>query len=194
MVIVPKQMSKTKKLFVPAHFVPELADDEEDEFFSLNDAHISGSGIDKIVKTLKSKDYVEHIVDPTDEVLSKILLGDKSDNIPKITGVSPSKSKKIISNLRNKFGDSILEKLDQLDSAFISIFLDELKAVNKIKDLDKIEEIRTHLIFNIKIIRLSVNLFPDEIREALESFFTSHETLRFNSREFINLKNNLSSL
>lgn len=194
MVIVPKQMSKTKKLFVPAHFVPELADDEEDEFFSLNDAHISGSGIDKVVKSLKSKDYVEHIIDPTDEVLSKILLGDKSDNIPKITGVSPSKSKKIIAHLRAKFGNSVLEKLDCLDQEFINIFLDELKGVNKLKDPDKIEEVRTHLIFNIKIIRLSVNLFPDEIREALESFFASHSVLKFNSREFTNLKNNLSSL
>jgi 5'-3' exonuclease len=194
MVIVPKQMSKTKKLFVPATFIPEPADDEFDEFFSLNDSHISGSGLDKIIKSLKNKDYVEHIVDPVDEILTKILLGDKSDTIPKITGITPSKAKKIIFNLTSKFENDLLIKLDSLDPEFILAFLEEIKTLNKIKDSDKTEEIRAHLLFNIKIIRLAVSLFPDEIREPLESFFSTYDVIKFNSREFTTLKNNQSTL
>lgn len=194
LVIVPKQMSKTKKLFLPAKFIPEPADEEVDDFFSLNDSHVSGSGIDKLIKTLKSKDYTAFTIDPTDEILTKVLLGDKSDNIPKLGGVSPSKAKKIISNLLLKYPNDLLEKIDLLDDDFINSFLDEIKLVNKIKDLDKTEEIRTHLIFNIKIIRLSVNLFPEEIQEALGSFFNTYSIVKFNNREFTTLKNNLSSL
>ena len=115
LVIVPKQMSKTKKLFLPAKFIPEPADEEVDDFFSLNDSHVSGSGIDKLIKTLKSKDYTAFTIDPTDEILTKVLLGDKSDNIPKLGGVSPSKAKKIISNLLLKYPNDLLEKIDLLD-------------------------------------------------------------------------------
>jgi hypothetical protein len=41
LLITPKQMAKTKRLFVPENLVPTAADDEMDNFFSLNDSHIS---------------------------------------------------------------------------------------------------------------------------------------------------------
>lgn len=194
MVIVPKQMSKTKKLFVPANFVPEPADDEEDDFFSLNDSHVTGSGIEKLIKTLKSKEYVEYVVDPVEEVLSKVLLGDKSDNIPKISGITPAKAKKIIDLLKEEFNQDLLFCLDKLDESFISRVIDLIKLNNKIKEQDKIDELQEHLLFNIKIIRLTPSVFPEEIRESLETYFTSYHTKKFNSKEFSNLKNNLSSL
>lgn len=194
LVIVPKQMSKTKKLFVPANFLPEPADDEENEFFSLNDSHITGSGINKLIKNLKAKDYVEYVIDPIDELLSKILLGDRSDNIPKITGITPIKCKKIILDLKSVFTENLLVELDSLSLSFIDKLLEIIKSINKIKDQDKLDEVREHLIFNIKIIRLSPQVFPDEIREALESFFKAHEILKFNQKEFTNIKNNLSQL
>lgn len=194
MVIVPKQMSKTKKLFVPANFVPAPADDEENDFFSLNDSHVSGSGIEKLIKTLKSKDYVEHVVDPVEEILSKVLLGDKSDNIPKISGITPSKARKIIDSLKEEFNQDLLFRLDSLETSFISRFIDLIKSLNKLKEQDKIDELQEHLLFNIKIIRLAINVFPEEIRESLESYFVSYDTKKFNSKEFTNLKNNISSL
>ena len=53
---------------------------------------------------------------------------------------------------------------------------------------------REHLLFNIKLTRLSIKVFPEEIREALIEFFESYQMTNFNSREFTNLKNNLSLL
>jgi 5'-3' exonuclease len=194
MLIVPKQMSKTKKIFVPTTLIPEKAEDEVDDFFSLSDHHISGSSTDKIIKSFKSKDFVEHTVDLVEEVLSKILLGDKSDNIPKITGITPSKAAKILEKLRSTHGDQIIHLLDEMNPAFILSFIEEISIVNKLKDKDKIDELREHLIFNIKIIRLSTKVFPEEIREALQQFFTDYSSSKFNHREFTSLKNNLSSL
>jgi hypothetical protein len=70
--------------------------------------------------------------------------------------------------------------------------VDEIKTVNKIKDQDKLDEVREHLLFNIKLIRLSVKVFPDEIRDLLDEFFSTYEIKSFNQREFNNLKNNLT--
>lgn len=193
LVITPKQMAKTKRLFRANQLVPAVAADEVDNFFSLSDDHITGASIEKTISNLVNKDYVEHSVDFVDEVLTKILSGDKSDHIPKITGVSPAKVKKIISALREEFSDdTIISSIDELDESMISNIVSEIKKVNKIKDQDKTDEIREHLLLNIKLTRLSVKVFPDEIREALVEFFDSYEMTNFNSREFTNLKNNLS--
>jgi 5'-3' exonuclease len=193
LVITPKQMAKTKRLFRANQLVPAGADDEIDNFFSLSDDHITGASIEKTISNLLNKDYVEHSVDFMEEVLSKILLGDKSDHIPKITGVSPAKAKKIITAIQENFGeDNVIPLIDNLDENVISSIVSEIKKVNKIKDQDKTDEIREHLLLNIRLTRLSIKVFPDEIREALIEFFESYEMTNFNSREFSTLKNNLS--
>jgi 5'-3' exonuclease len=194
LLITPKQMAKTKRLFVPAQLIPTAANEEIDNFFSLSDAHITGATIEKTISNLTNKDYVEHKVNFIEDVLSKILLGDKSDNIPKITSVSPAKAKKVIAAVHEKFGDSVITMLDDLNNAVIDGIVSEIKTVNKIKDQDKIDEIREHLLFNIKLTRLSIKVFPDEIREALNEFFSEYKITNFNFKEFTNLKNNLSKL
>jgi len=194
LLITPKQMAKSKRVFVPAQLIPTAADDEVDNFFSLSDAHITGATIEKLISNLTSKDYVEHKVDFVSETLGKILLGDKSDNIPKLTSISPAKAKKVIDSVHEKFGDSIISKLDDMDSDAIDGVINEIQIVNKIKDSDKLSEIREHFLFNIKLIRLSVKVFPEEIRNALDEFFEEYSTVPFNQREFNNLKNNQSLL
>jgi 5'-3' exonuclease len=194
LLITPKQMAKTKRLFVPTELVPSVANEEEDNFFSLSDVHITGATIEKTISNLTNKDYVEHKVDFVNETLSKILLGDKSDNIPKITSVSPMKAKKVIVSIQEKFGDRVIDLIDDLNEEIISGLVGEITTVNKIKDQEKIDEIREHLLFNIKLIRLSVKVFPDEIRDTLDEFFKDYSLVPFNSREFNSLKNNLSAL
>jgi 5'-3' exonuclease len=148
----------------------------------------------EFLKRIAETGPLDNIVDFVDEVLSKILLGDKSDNIPKITSVTPTKAKKVISAVYDKFGDTIISQIDDLNEEVISSIVSEIQIVNKIKDQDKIDEIREHLLFNIKLTRLSIKVFPDEIRDSLIEFFKSYQMTTFNSREFTNLKNNLSSL
>jgi 5'-3' exonuclease len=194
LLITPKQMAKTKRLFVPTQLVPTAANEEIDNFFSLSDVHITGATIEKTISNLASKDYVEYKVDLVEDVLSKILLGDKSDNIPKITSVSPAKAKKVIAAVYDKFGESFISLLDELNESVIAGVVEEIQTINKIKDQDKIDEIREHLLFNIRLTRLSIKVFPDEIRESLVDFFNDYSITRFNFREFTNLKNNISSL
>lgn len=194
LVITPKQMAKNKRLYRSSQLIPTAANEEVDNFFSLSDDHITGASIEKTISNLTNKDFVEYQVNFVEEVLSKVLLGDKSDNIPKITGVSPAKAKKIIDAIYNKFGENTISLLDELEKELIDSIISEIQTVNKIKDQDKIGEIREHLLFNIKLIRLSIKVFPDEIREALIEFFDTYQMTNFNIREFTNLKNNLSLL
>lgn len=194
LLIVPKQMAKHKRLFIPAQLVPQSAEKEEDNFFSLSMDNISGSSIEKVIANLKNKDYVEHKVDLIDEVLTKVFLGDKSDNIPRITNLTPSRSQKIILNLSEKFGDSIMSSLDSLNTEFINETTNQIQLITKATDINKLDEIREHLIFNIRLTRLSTKVFPDEIRNSLEEFFASYLTTTFNYKEFTNLKNKLSTI
>lgn len=194
LLITPKQMAKTKRLFVPSQLIPTAANEEVDNFFSLSDAHITGATIEKTISNLTNKDYVEYKVNLVEDVLSKILLGDKSDNIPKITSVSPAKAKKVIAIVHEKFGDNIIALLDDLNQEVLDEIVSEIKIVNKIKDQDKTDEIKEHLLFNIKLTRLSIKVFPDEIRDALNEFFGDYSITNYNPREFTNLKNNLSTL
>jgi hypothetical protein len=191
-VIVPKQMSKHKKVFIPETFNPELAEEEEDNFFSLNESHITGSKIDKIIENLVKKDYVEYRVDPIEEVFQKILRGDKSDNISKINSITPTKARKIIDAINLQFGETSLDLLDNFDESLFNFILSQIETLNKIKESDKLEEIRKHLIFNTRIIRLSVKVFPEEIQDNLEEFFNGYRVTRFKSKEYQRLKNNQS--
>lgn len=194
LLITPKQMAKTKRLFVPENLVPTAADDETDNFFSLNDSHISGATIEKTISNLVNKDFVEHKVDFITETLGKIFLGDKSDNIPKITGITPVKSAKLIAQLTEKFGDTLINELDDLSDSILDELVEGIQTLNKIKDQDKLNEIRENVVLNIRLIRLSTKVFPEEIRDTIEEAFKNTTLTSFNYREFLNLKNNLTTL
>ena len=194
MLIVPKQMSKTKKLYTTIELHPDLAEEEEEDFFSLSESHISGSSTDRVIKSLKEKDYAQYPIDPSYEVLEKILLGDKSDNIPKLAGITPAKAKKVIDVLLATYAETTLSKIDMLDESFIELMIHTISAINKIREQDKLDELRTHLIFHIRIMRLSTDVFPDEIRNPLKSHFESYQMTKFTIKDFIALKNNQSTL
>ena len=81
-----------------------------------------------------------------------------------------------------------------MESEFINEVAHQIQTITKTKDSDNLDEIREHLLFNIRLTRLSTKVFPDEIREALSQFFKSYSPTSFNHREFMNLKNNLSSI
>jgi len=191
--MVPKQMSKTKKLFVPENLVIHEEVSALDDFFSLSEADVSGSTVEKLISALVAKDYKEIKVNPTLEILSKVLGGDKSDEIPKITGVTPKKMETVISALLEKFGDSIIEHIDSMNPEFLDFTISEIVKITK-ATVDSIEDIREHLYFNIKIIRLSLSILPSHILSSIEEAVALKEERRFNNREFTQIKNNPSLL
>lgn len=189
LLMVPKQMSKTKKLFVPLELKINQETSPLDDFFSLSEADVLGSTTQKIIAALKGKDYKEFKIDPISELLYKIIGGDKSDEIVKISKMTPKKVEQVTQDLISAFGDALLPKLDDLSEDFINYSVSAICKVAKIPE-NEIEDIREHLIFNIKIIRLNKNFIPSDILKEIERTYSAKELRKFNLREFTNIKNN----
>ncbi len=193
MLMMPKQMHKFKRLFIPKTFSvkPKV---EEDDFFSLDDSMIASTKIDQIVATLEKKGYTALTTDNVPDIMSKVLLGDKSDNIPKIKGITPTKFTKLLDKITDMYSDDLIQRLDRLDEDLILSIVTEIGILNKLKDPSQLAEVRDHLIFNIIVMRLSVSVMPPEIKQNLISWFDKFVTKPFSMQGFTSLKNNLSTL
>jgi 5'-3' exonuclease len=191
-VIYPKQQRKHKKLCVPMEFNPDFAENEEDNFFSLNESHVAESTITQIVNAFKSKDYVEYIVDPVSDIFTKIFRGDKKDNIPKMDKMTPTKTNKLIEVISGEFGTKSIDLLDALDETFVNFVVKHISILNKVSEIDQLRDIRKHFLFNTRIIRLSSKLFPSVIQDSLVDNIKQSEFTKFSFKNFTNLKNNPS--
>jgi hypothetical protein len=194
--MVPKQTSKTKKIFIPMSIVSKCSENvnEYDSFFSLSDEDIGASTFKTVVENFKNKGFSEFKVSPDSEILSKIVLGDGSDNIPRVLKMTPLKFSKLSIKVKDKFGDSVMSYVDSFDLTFLTFLATEIGAFFKITSEDNINEIREHLIFNIKIMRLNTKIFPNNIQKALDDSLSAYSFKKFKFSKFINLKNNLPSI
>lgn len=190
--LVPKQMSKTKKIYTSSTVFSGEVEDEHDSFFSLSESHVFPS-FSTVVSNFVEKGYTKFEIDPVSEILNKVLLGDKSDNIPRLLKMTPTKFDKILRAITSKHSE-IIELLDSMDRKLIDTITEELAHSFKIIDQNTLEDIREHLLFNIRIMRLSTKVFPEEILEILNTAFESNPPKKFKNREFNSLKNNLSQL
>lgn len=191
-VIYPKQQRKHKKICVPMEFNPDFAEEEEDNFFSLSESHISSSTISQIIASYIAKDYVEYVIDPVTEIFTKIFRGDKKDNIPKMDKMTPIKTKKLIGIIIGEYGQKSIDLLDDLDETFINFVVKHISILNKVSEIDQLIDIRKHFLFNARIIRLSSKLFPSVIQEILKDSIDRTKFTKFSFKKFTNLKNNPS--
>jgi 5'-3' exonuclease len=193
-VIYPKQQRKHKKLCVPQDFNPEWAQDEEDNFFSLSESHVATPSITQTITALKEKDYVEYIIDPVTDIFTKIFRGDKKDNIPKMDNMTPTKTKKLIELIQTEYGNNSVDLLDALDETFVNFLVKNISILNKISEIDQLSDVRKHLLFNTRLIRLYSKLFPQPIQDRLKSSIIRDEFTKFSFSNFTNLKNNPTSI
>lgn len=187
--IMPKQMQKHKRVFTPAsYFEPTIASDPDD-FFSLSDDIVSQTSIRNIVSSLEMKDYVPYVVDPIETIFSKVLLGDKSDNIAKLPKMSPAKAEKTIAKIRELHPDPI-PLLDSLDETFLSSLVQIIGEVAKFKSQSELDDLREYLVFNIRVMRLSTKMFPEEVRTSLNERIDTYVASKFSVKDFYAMKNN----
>ena len=106
--------------------------------------------------------------------------------------MTPSKTDKLIKDIEQRYGKNSLTLLDNLDEKFISFIIERISTLNKVNDLDKLNDIRKHFMFNAKIIRLSSALFPEEVKMSLKQNIKPKGFKNFSSKKFNNIKNNPS--
>jgi len=192
-ILFPKQISKSKKVFINTEYHKKEKSIELDSFFDLDESDISSS-FSSIINEYSNKGFKKIKINPNIEFLEKIILGDKSDNIPRLLKMTPNKFNKILPILSSKFGENnFIDLIDNNDSTFIQSIIEECSKLFKSIKIDQ-DSLRSSLFLNISIIRLKTNVFPNQIRESIDNHFTNTEFSNFNFNRFNNLKNNLSRI
>jgi 5'-3' exonuclease len=183
--LMPKMMTKYKKLYTTEDFTFEATSAETD-LFNFETTSIDNSTLSNVVDDLLRKDYQHLRVDPTLDILTKVISGDSSDNIPRAhPKLTASKVSKVIENLKEKFKWSeIKSKIDQNDQDFSKHLIDVICETVKVSDPGEAQEIRTNISRNKSIIRLKSEFFPTEIRDAISSSVKLENRRRFNYFKF----------
>jgi len=185
-VITPKMMTKHKKIYFTQRDI-----NINEDFFNLDNSGI-GNDINSIISNFEKKGFVKYEMCPAELLLSKIFGGDKSDNLPRLHKMTPSKVKKMTNYVLEKYPDSVFEKIDSVfevdDNEFMNTCLDEIISLNNIKDEKLKEELAYHFLLNIKTIRLSTRMIPQSINKNIK-LYENIKYNKFNYSKLIETKN-----
>ena len=182
--MTPKQMTKYKKIYTTEDFC-ETKETEVD-LFNFDIESIDNSAILNIINDLTQKDYQHLTLDPTLEVVTKILAGDSSDNIPRIhPKMTASKVSKTIEKIRESFQwNDIMQMIDSGDSGLFNLILEVTFDLLKIKDPDERQATENNLKRNRKIIRLNTKVFPSDLLELITERLDLTTRRKFNYYKF----------
>tara|TARA_R110000868_G_scaffold75697_1_gene218292 strand:+ start:4692 stop:5816 length:1125 start_codon:yes stop_codon:yes gene_type:complete len=187
--VTPKMMTKHKKVYTTSK------SDVNEDFFNLSNSDVAG-GIDTVVESFKNKGYVNIEIDPYEILLGKIFGGDKSDDIPRLYKMTPSKVKRVVAYLLEKYDGNIFNKIDDVfnetsEDYFIEDCMHKMIEINKISD-DKefLHNLKSQLLLNIKVIRLSTAMIPESIKSKdYDKIHETREYHKFNYSKLIETKN-----
>lgn len=191
--VTPKMMTKHKKVYVTES--TERANDTD--FFSLSATDVS-SGMSSVVDSFKNKGYVKLEIDPREILIGKIFGGDKSDDIPRLHKMTPAKVKKMSKYLLEKYSSDFFKRIDTSHDElvwnhdFIKDCMDKMIELNKIEDdKDFLDNLKSQLLLNIKVIRLSTAMIPNDIKESssYKEIFKERRYNKFNYSKLIETKN-----
>lgn len=167
------EMLNKQKLFLPKNyqiFVNEVSKlGETDDIFNLND----NSDFLKLIKSFTEK-YEINEIDPIESLLVKVISGDQSDNIPSVwsvvkngrkRGIGEAGAKSVFENYLSEFGDVSLSDPDLFEN--IADLICEKKNLSK----TTIEEIKTNIEKNMRLIHLEVNSLPTEVKNRMQNEF-----------------------
>lgn len=170
--IMTNEMYGKEKLFIPNNyqiFINKVSKLPNDDIFNLNDNKEFLSLMDKFITK-----YTIIEINPIEELVIKLISGDKSDNIPSVwtqvkngkkRGIGVKGAKGIYDSYIDEFGEINLDDSDLQEN--IADLICEKKKLSK----TKIEEIVENIEFNSKLIDLRLKNIPDEIIEKMKNIY-----------------------
>ena len=177
----PKMMTKNKRLFVST--VKRL--EEKIDIFNLDNSSVNNSTINEVTKELINRDFVKYEVDPTQELITKILGGDDSDSIPRVhPKMTKSKVEALIIKLKESGWEELLPKIRKTDSEIVDKIVKLASTELKLNTEETQDQFKKALLFNIKIICLSVNQVPEHISELIQEAFNFNQSKKFDVSAF----------
>ena len=173
MVIMPKQTTKYKKIYTAEGFdtkPTEPTAPKPIDLLNFSFDSVDNSTVTNIVNDLVQKDYKHFEVDPTNDILTKLLSGDVSDHIPRChPKMTPMKVEKVVETIRTEFfNENIMELIDTGHSGIVNRLGELTNETLKIKDPDEQKTILHNIERNKTIIRLHTSMFPKEILSAIQ--------------------------
>jgi len=186
--LMPKMMAKYKRIYTTENF-NEIKESKID-LFNLDASFINNSSIINIINDLSTKGYKHLKIDPTFEILTKILAGDKSDSIPRLhRKLTPTKVNKVIDLIKeNTNWNEIINLIDSDDSEFTKLFINIICDTIKLSESSSFEMILNNYKRNRSIIRLNSKFFPKEIRSNIKKSINLENLERF---KYFKFKKNL---
>ena len=184
--LMPKMMTKFKKIYTTEDFNATAETSPEVDLFNFELAAIDNSTATNILSDLLKKDYQHFKIDPTLDVLTKVIAGDQSDNIPRAhPKLTATKVTKVIDVIRERLDWTKIKPLiDQNDPGFMTILNEVICETLKIDEPGESQTIRNNINRNRTIIRLSTQVFPQEITEAISKSIKLENRRRFNYFKF----------
>jgi len=182
--ITPKMMTKFKKIYTTGDF--DKIEPKEVDLFNLEMSDLDNSSVINILNDLTKKDYKHLIVDPTLEILIKVLGGDDSDNIPRIhPKMTASKVTKTIDKIKEAYDwQAIKPAIDSNESELIELLVNSICETLKINDSGERLTILNNLNRNKTIIRLHTSVLPEKILSEITSQVKFDTRRRFDYLKF----------
>ena len=170
--IMSNEMHSRQKLFLPKNyqiFISSLKNDKDDDIFNLNDNN-------DFVKLMSF--FIERCetfeVDPMESLIVKLISGDTSDNISsawsvvkngKKRGIAERGAKSIFDEYLINFGEPNLGDPDLTEN--IADLICEKKKLSK----TSIEDIKTNIESNMRLILLNTQYMPEEIVSKMNNIY-----------------------
>jgi 5'-3' exonuclease len=170
--IMTNEMYSREKLFIPNNyqiFINKVSKLPNDDIFNLND---NSEFLSMINRFINKYQVIE--INPIEELVIKLIAGDKSDNINSAwfqikngrkRGIGSKGAKNIYDKYIEDFGEVNLDDPDLNEN--IADLICEKKKLSK----TKIEEIVENIEFNSKLIDLRLKNIPEEIIEKMKNVY-----------------------
>ena len=173
----PKMSKKTKNIYTSINYNESLKSSEFNSLdFSFN--HNKDHVLDF---TKKGYGHIE--VNPNEELITKLIAGDKSDNVPRAhKGMTPKKMEIIVPVIMQEF-DNFIEILDRTPTLAINYITDSIFSLLKLKDEDELLSIKESLKVNIRLMRLNSRFAPKDIIKNIDDSIKNADRQIFLSNE-----------
>ena len=136
--IMPKMQTKFKKIFTTENF--DMIEEKEIDLLNFDIENVDNSAIINVLNDLiNTKGYHHLKIDPTFDILTKIIAGDSSDTIPRVhIRLTPGKVTKVIESIRETIDwTEIKNQIDRDDPEFMSFLLKVICEIIKVNEPDE---------------------------------------------------------
>lgn len=171
MIFMSNEMYSGGKVFLPTNykiFLNYVRSNMSDNIFELND---ESEFLDFMNKFIQKREVV--LVNPIEEYITKLIQGDKSDNIKsiytaysdngRVRGIGEAGAKKIYNSYIKEFGEVKLDDSELFDNIADLVCESKKLSYTKLPEIKKNLELNTKLINLIKLPSKITKMMEDEI-------------------------------